>query len=202
MTEEKIIYAATFWKNNAELISDMARLGYLKKEALTLDPTYGRGKWWTKWKPDTLIYHDKALDGVDFTSLPYLEDYFDQICFDPPYVSIGGRNKSSESMAEMYQNFGLVDAPKTPQGVQKLINDGLAECYRVLKPKGTLLVKCQDYVSSGKFQPGTYWTTHYALSLGFKMRDRIEHLSHGRPQPHKTQKTARRNMSTLLVFTK
>lgn len=202
MSSDKIIYAATFWKNNAELISDIAQLGYLKKDKLTLDPTYGRGKWWSKWRPDNLIFHDKAIDGVDFTALPYLDEYFDQVCFDPPYVSIGGRDKSSQSVNEMYQNFGLIDAPRTPEGVQKLINDGLSECARVLKPKGVLLVKCQDYISGGKFRPGTYWTTHHALSIGLKIRDRIEHLSHGRPQPHKVQKSARRNMSTLLVFTK
>lgn len=199
---EKIIYAASFWKNNAELIADLVKIGYLKKDGKTLDPTYGRGKWWTKWKPDDFTYSDKAIDGVDFTDLPYDDETFDQICFDPPYVSVGGRSTSSKSMAEMYQNFGLIEAPRTPQGVQDLINEGLSECARVLKKGGVLFVKCQDYTSGGKFWPGTYYTTHHAISIGLKMKDRIEHLGYGRPQPHKVQKSMRRNLSTLLVFKK
>lgn len=200
--EEKIIYAASFWKNNAELIDDLAKLGYLKKDKKTLDPTYGRGKWWTKWKPEDFTYHDKAIDGVDFRDLPYDDYSFDQICFDPPYVCVGGRSSSSESMSEMYQNYGLLEAPRSPQAVQNLINDGLSECFRVLNKGGFLFVKCQDYISGGKFWPGTYWTTNHALSLGLTIKDRIEHLSYGRPQPHKTQKSLRRNLSTMLVFKK
>lgn len=200
--EDKIIYAASFWKNNAELISDLAHIGYLKKDGKTLDPTYGRGKWWTKWKPNELIYHDKAIDGVDFRDLPYDDGTFDQVCFDPPYVSIGGRDKSSQSVTEMYQNFGLIDAPSTPKGVQELINSGLSECTRVTKKGGYIFVKCQDYISSGKFWAGTYWTINHAFSIGLTLRDRVEHLSYGRPQPHKSQKSMRRNLSTLLVFKK
>jgi hypothetical protein len=202
LSNEGIIFSASNWKNNAYLISDCAKLGYLAKEKKTLDPTYCRGKWWTVWKPDNLVYHDKGIDGVDFTNLPYSDEEFDQICFDPPYVCVGGKKSRMKGIEEMYQNFGLIEGPSTPKAVQQLINDGITECYRVLKKKGTLLVKCQDYTTGGKFILGTYWTIDHALKTGLVMRDRMEHLGTARPQPHKIQKTSRRNLSTLLVFTK
>lgn len=47
MTDGPVL-AATAWKTNADLIVDCARLGYLRKEWITLDPTYGRGLWWAR----------------------------------------------------------------------------------------------------------------------------------------------------------
>lgn len=195
------IFAAHAWPSNAELIADCAALGYLHADWLTLDPTYGRGVWWKKWQPENLVGHDIALDGVDFRDLPYGDNTFDAVAFDPPYVSVGGRKTTG--IAEMHDRFGLTDAPTTPAGVQELINAGLDECVRVLKPKGYLLVKCQDYVSSGKLWLGTHWTLSTALEAGLTCVDRFEHHGPPRPQPPgRRQVHARRNLSTLFVFQK
>ena len=43
MTEP--ILAAQYWKDNAALIADVAKL-YLDADVRTLDPTWGRGGWW------------------------------------------------------------------------------------------------------------------------------------------------------------
>lgn len=81
------IFAATPWRNNAELIRDIAELGYIKKDDYTLDPTYGRGKWWDLWRPDNLVIHDLyTVDGVDFRELPEADGTFDVVAYDPPYV--------------------------------------------------------------------------------------------------------------------
>jgi tRNA G10 N-methylase Trm11 len=204
------VLAAHSWRTNAELIADVAKLGYLRREWLTLDPTWGRGKWWTIWAPDggKLVRHDlHTLDGVSFTDLPHEANTFDAVAFDPPYVSIGGRKTAGVKYgAGMHAAFGLTDAPRTPIGLQLLIEEGMAECDRVLKPRGYLLVKCQDYVSSGKYWPGTFFTTQYAThyGLGLELVDRFEHVAtHPRPQPAgRRQVHARRNLSTLLVFRK
>lgn len=203
MPQDNIIFAASYWRNNAQLIEDCVKLGYLDKSKSTLDPTYGRGKWWTNWQPDNFTYHDLKIDQVDFTNLPYEDNTFEQICFDPPYVCIGGRQSSGPNQKTMYEAFGLDVAPRTPDGVQDLIDRGLTECYRVLKPKSYILVKCQDYNYASKFRAGTYWTIHHAFSLGLTLKDRMEHLSYGRPQPERgPQRSARRNLSTLLIFRK
>jgi hypothetical protein len=69
---------------------------------------------------------------------------------------------------------------------------------------GIVLVKCQDYISSGKLWPGTHPTLTCALDLGFRFEDRFEHvMANPRPQPlRKQQVHAHRNLSTLFVFRK
>lgn len=198
------ILAADHWATNADLIADVHRLGHLNDNWLTLDPTYGRGLWWTKWRPARLVAHDldpaRAPDGpADFTRLPYRGGCFGAVAFDPPYVSVGGRRTTG--MSDLHNRYGLSDAPKSPAGLQELINAGLDECNRVLRPGGVLLVKCQDYISSGKLWTGTHHTLSHALSLGMGLVDRLEHLGGVRPQPPgRRQVHARRNLSTLFVL--
>lgn len=197
----ELVKAATPWPTNAHLIKACAQLGYLKEEWRTLDPTYGQGRWWVLWRPDDLVTHNRKVDGSDFRCLPYPDGAFDAIAYDPPYVSVGGRKTSG--IEGMYDGYGLIDAPDSPAGLQVLINDGLTEMYRLVRPKGYVLVKCQDYVSSGKLWIGTHHTLTHGLSLGFTLEDRLEHISGQRPQPaNRRQVHARRNLSTLFVFRK
>jgi hypothetical protein len=198
----EIILAAQYWNNNSELIADCARLGYLDKDWLTLDPTYGKGNWWNEFRPNELVTHDIAIDGVDFRRLPYPDNHFDVVAYDPPYVSVGGRQTTG--IKEFYSSYGLEEAPHTPRGLQMYINMGLAEAFRVVKPKGFILVKCQDYISSGKLWIGTFYTQEYALVLGLHTEDRFEFITKSsRPQPAgRRQVHARRNVSTLFVFKK
>ena len=201
------ILAATPWNSNADLIADCAALGYLRSDWLTLDPTHGKGNWWTKWRPDRLVTSDlnpslSTTDlQADFTCLPFQAETFDAVTYDPPYVCVGGRRTSG--IESMYDAYGLIRAPRTPADLQTIIDAGLTECEYVLRPGGMLLVKCQDYVSSGKLWLGTHWTLQHALLLDLECVDRLEHISGVRPQPPgRRQVHARRNLSTLLVLRK
>lgn len=202
------VLAAKAWKTNAELIADVARL-YLDDDMLMLDPTYGRGTWWKKWRPRHLVTVDlyKSADlCADFRDLPFDDASFDAVAFDPPYVCAGGR--TTTGMADMHDRYGLTLAPTTARGVQETINEGLAEMHRVVKPGGLVLVKMQDYVSSGSLWLGTFHTMNHALGIGFKVVDRFEHITKPRPQPKRQradgtptkQLHARRNLSTLFVL--
>jgi tRNA G10 N-methylase Trm11 len=193
------VLAADTWRTNGHLVADIARLGYLNADDHVLDPTFGRGLWWTVWQPKHLTVHDLRIDGTDFRDLPYDDATFDAVAFDPPYVSVGGRKTTT--IPDMHDRFGLTDAPTSPAGVQELINAGLTETTRVLKPKGVLLVKCQDYISSGKLWPGTHLTLNHAFTLNLNLIDRLEHIGRPRPQPPgRRQVHARRNLSTMLIF--
>ena len=198
------VLAATAWPSNAHMVEDLARLGYLRADWRTIDPTYGRGNWWTRWRPDELTVHDLDLDlddgdGVDFRDLPEVDGAYDAAVFDPPYVCVGGR--TTTGLPDMHDRYGLTDAPRTPAGVQALIDDGLAEVARVVRHRGLVLVKCQDYITSGRLWPGTHHTTTRGLELGLRLVDRLEYLTSPRPQPSgRRQVHARRNLSTLLVW--
>lgn len=195
------VLAATAWPTNADLIADCAVLGYLSDTDHVLDPTYGRGKWWTKWRPEKLTHHNRTEDGSDFRELPYATGTFDAIAYDPPYVCVGGRDTSG--LPDYLDRYGMGDAPSSPVLLQRLINWGLTEMHRLVKPGGIVLVKCQDYVSSGKLWLGTHHTLTHALALGFECVDRLEHIGSARPQPPgRRQVHVRRNLSTLFVLRK
>lgn len=185
------ILAVGEWTTNAAMIADVARLGYLTGRVL--DPTYGRGKWWTVWRPAELVTHDLRTDGVDFRHLPHPDGSFDAVTFDPPYKLNGTPTDRIDAP------YG-VDVVDTRDGRHDLIRAGMTECARVLAPSGYLLVKCQDQVNGGKVR----WQTHdfaaHGISLGLALVDSLVMLAY-RPQPAgRRQVHARRNYSTLLVF--
>lgn len=204
------VLAATAWNTNADLILACVELGYLNDTDQVLDPTYGKGNWWRKWQPTHFWGVDidpaKAPSGVaDFRALPLHDASFDVVAYDPPYVCLGGRKTSG--LPEFNDRYGLTAAPRTPKLLQELINDGLTECARVVKPKGVVLVKCADYISGGKLWLGTHWTLTHALELGLLCQDRMEMVAtRRRAQPPMRngkpfiQQHAGRNLSTLFVF--
>jgi hypothetical protein len=189
--------------SNGVLIATIAQLGYLDGEYV-LDVTYGEGKWWTRYRPDVLIEGTKETE--DFRHRPEDNDSVPVITFDPPYISTGSRETSS--VDRFYSAYGLGDL-KGWRAIRSLIDDGLAECARILRPGGWLLVKCMDYVESGHKVWNTFHVYGQAESLGLELVDRFHHLTGGGPQTltnvdgsPRQQKHAREVSSMLLVFTK
>lgn len=193
-------------KNNAELIAECAQLGYLDRTWVTLDCTYGKGRFWTEWKPDHLNLvcsdlnpSDRHVSKVDFTCMPYADDAFDAVVFDPPYKLSGtSHNRGPASGDASYGVSSYVPIFER----HSLIFDGLDECMRVLKSGGYLLVKCQDQVSSGRVHWQTRLFAGHAEALGATLVDML-HLPSYRRQPKGTRQLhARRNYSTLLILRK
>jgi hypothetical protein len=193
------------WRNNAELIADMPRLGYLQDDSVTLDPTYGRGRFWTLWQPRDLVKSDlhtgaRGTDVFpwDFTNLNLVvSGVFDAVVFDPPYKLNGTSTGKGASAAD--ERYGVTEYAS--QGDRHaLIRDGITECVRVLRVGGTLLVKCQDQVNGGKVRWQTREFADHAEGLGCRLVDQM-HIRSYRPQPPgRTQQHARRNYSTMLVL--
>lgn len=190
------VMAATQWRTNGLMIVDCVRLGYLRPEWLTLDPTYGRGVWWNDWQPDVLVKHDLyELDGVDFRFLPEPDATFDAVAYDPPYISAHGTQNLSGDRNDRY---GQIGGPTTPATLQVMMHEGLTEMHRVVKPRGIVLAKCADYVNSGLWAGSHFFLAH-ALGLGFTLKDRLYRIGNEMPSRHK-QVHARQNLSTLLIL--
>lgn len=118
-------------------------------DKIILDATCGsRSIWFDKHSPRAL-YVDKRSETfhhvwsdsertcdvspdivADFTALPFENNSFWHVVFDPPHLLHVGEN------AWLKKKYG-----KLPENWKPLIRDGFRECMRVLKPNGTLIFK-------------------------------------------------------------
>ena len=200
-TNDTAVRAIGTRRTNAELIADCAKIGYLKKDDMVADVTYGLGRFWDAWSPDILLASDldpvKSPCGlsVDFTDLPFADNELDVVVFDPPYRFAGTAKLSSDA------GYGIGAYMPTAERMD-MIFAGVAEAARVTRPGGKVLTKCQDQVVSGKV---VFQTLEIAEFAAFHRLDLIDmlHVASYRPQPAgTTQWHARRDYSTLLVFEK
>lgn len=190
------------WKSNADLIADVAALGWIADDMTVLDATYGLGRFWTTYRPPLLIGVDvnpaKCSGGppCDFRDLPYDDRSVDVVVFDPPYKLNG-----TPSLDDFDTAYGI-EVPTDWRDRMALIADGAEECARVARKH--LLVKCQDQVVSGKVRWQTDVVTEAVTPQGFRKADRFDYgAGRGRKQPDgRTQRHARHDASQLLVFTR
>lgn len=188
-------------RTNGQLIADCARLGYLRETDRVLDVTYRNGLFWTKWRPLALFTND--LDPNygelhdDWRKLHWDDGWFDVVVLDPDYKlnGTGGSHASDE-------RFG-VDTPYEPmKALYQRIVEGIAECARVCKPRGYVLVKCMDQVSSGRKQWMTIELALEANLVGLPLVDQL-HVFGYRSQPAgRRQVHSRSSFSTLNVHRK
>lgn len=71
---------------------------------------------------------------ADFTALPFASDTFALVVFDPPHLI---RNGSKGWLAKKY---GKLDDDWRTE-----LRKGFAECFRVLRPEGTLIFKWNEH---------------------------------------------------------
>lgn len=71
---------------------------------------------------------------MDFRDLPFKDEHFEAVIFDPPHLF----NLSDKSW--MRKKYGVLDKETWEQDIQK----GFQECFRVLKPYGTLIFKWNE----------------------------------------------------------
>ncbi len=183
---------------NADLIAAIAPL-YLDG-CTVMDVTYGRGGWWNRYRPDGLIVHDLALDGVDFRRLPEPDRSVDVVCFDPPYVPQGGMSSSTSGAPDFRDRYGLT-AESTPWWeCFDLMAGGLAECARVARR--WVLAKCGDFVTGGQFKVGSLHIMRTGETLGLRIHDVIIHHTGSGPGGHNIfdPLRARRHHLYLIVF--
>lgn len=189
--------------NNAQLIASIAEL-YLTGSVL--DVTYGLGKWWDRYRPTDFTYHDlETVDGVDFRHLPELDNSFDAVCFDPPYVPAGGvGSTTTNKVAHFRKGFGI--DREVGYGAEselfELIKAGLVETARVTRQ--WLLIKCMEFTSSRQFHDMPTQVTLWCRELGLTKHDVIVHASGSGPGGHNIFEPirARRAHSYMLVFRK
>jgi SAM-dependent methyltransferase len=118
-------------------------------EKLVLDPCCsGRMFYFDKKNPmvlycDNREFSDVLCDGrvfdvkpdivLDFTALPFEDESFWHVVFDPPHLIHGGES------SWIVKKYG-----KLPKNWAEFLHKGFSECWRVLKPCGTLVFKWSE----------------------------------------------------------
>ena len=189
-----VVPAVHAWPTNGHLIADVARIYEFGR---TLDATYGRGRFWTQYRPDDLTTNDLSSDAdhhFDFRQLPWPAGEFDTVVFDPPYKLNG-----TPVLGDFDARYGL-SVPRRWQDRMEMILAGAVECGRVASR--LLLVKVQDQVVSGRVVWQTLAVVDALEPHGWNLTDRFDLLGGSRPQPMKgrRQRHAHGRPSSLLVF--
>lgn len=199
-----VVLAIGDWKNNAELMLSVRDLGYLDDDHDVWDATINEGKFWRLWRPAKLVgtdidpkFTDPAYGPIDATATPWPDRHWHHVVFDPPY-KLNGTSRASDKAADA--PYGVHE--KATNGARlSLLEAGVAECARVLGD-GYLLVKCQDQVAGGRIRWQTDIAKDAAEAAGLRKIDALLFRSYRPQDPERGQQHARRNYSTLLVFTR
>lgn len=94
-------------------------------------------KIWKSTKNDSIQKISVNPDIIcDFTDLPFQDNCFELVVFDPPHM------QSLTENAWMAKKYGVL--PKEESFWKQMIHDGFTECMRVLKPFGTLIFKWNE----------------------------------------------------------
>jgi hypothetical protein len=198
MVKNTPVLAFHNWTNNGSLVADVARLGYL--QGRVCDLTWGLGNFWSVYRPASLTTNDidpstSAEFHHDFCKPPVeWHGMFDSVVADPPYRLRGRPDPHFDT------RYGT-NSRSTEAEIMGLIHRCIVGAGRCVQPKGYLLVKLADQVVSGRVVWQTLDAICWARQEGFKLVDRFDMIG-GRPQPPgRRQIHARRNASSLLVFT-
>lgn len=207
---QDVVVASYPWRDNADLIYAVWRMGYVEGKVLDMTPGE-KGLWASKlWRPPEMKMVE-GIEGVylnfgvwDFTNTPSADNEWDTVFYDPPFKL----NGNPDGLPDLSRRYG-VDVPAHWEDRHQLMVDGLKECIRITS--GRVLAKCQDQVVNGEIRWQTDMLKDCAEANGCKKVDRFDMLGHHIPQPMgpskrypngRKQRHAHARPSTLLVFEK
>ena len=105
--------------------------------------------WFDKENEETIFMDNRQIDTklcdgrrliikpdivADFKDMPFEDNTFYLVIFDPPHLKQAGEN------SWLAKKYGTLDKDTWPQDIRQ----GFNECMRVLKPNGTLIFKWNE----------------------------------------------------------
>lgn len=172
-------------------------------DGFELDPTYGKGNFYKniqkpKYRYDLSPQSGDVVQG-DCRALPHADNSVNNIVFDPPFIAAIPRGEATGIISKRFGFYRNVQ-----NELWDMYHKALDEFYRILKPYGILVFKCQDTIDSGKQYLSHVEIINYAVSLGFYPKDIFILLAKHRiiGKYHHKQQHARKFHSYFIVFIK
>ena len=197
----------SIWEGeDSELLERMLSFYPRSEPKKILDSTVNRGRFWRRSERPVIgmdINPEFRPDVVgDNTKMPFKNEEFDVIVYDPPHVP----NQGKDNEKDFNDRFGLVVKSPKENGYSFTHTYPLflREAFRVLKDEGILLCKIADYVHHHRYQWAHVEFIHAARDLGFTACDCIVKIRRGPiiDPKWKTAHHSRRQHCYWLVFRK
>lgn len=161
--------------DQTEIIKNIIEL-HVESGIIDCDPTFSTGVFYKKADIDTpklkFDLYPQSEDVIKSNSidLPLDDESLDSIMFDPPFVvskgpSLKKSKKGSNIISNRFSSYESIPL------LWEYYSKSLEEFYRILKPKGVLIFKCQDTVSGGKNYFSHVYVMNKALEMGFYPKD-------------------------------
>ena len=194
--------------DQTEIIKNILHL-HVPTKIIDCDPAYSIGNFYKntgiqepQYKFD-IIPQTKDTIQADARNLPLENESLNCIMFDPPFLATKGKSlKENNDNNKINKRFGVYPSEEE---LHQFYVDAMKEFYRILKPKGILIFKCQDKVSSGKQYMTHCFVWQEAIKIGFYPKDLFILLAKNRIVADwqlKNQKNARKFHSYFWVFQK
>lgn len=193
-------------EKDEEIINNILKL-HAEGKPIDVDVTYSKGQFYANKvvkKPKLrfdIAPQSKEVTKADCRKLPLKDESVGVLMFDPPFISRGG-SKSVKPTGMMRTRFGNVG--KHTEDLWKFYEQSLTEFFRVLKPNGIVIFKCQDVVTEQKNFFSHVQIMQIANKVGFYPKDLLIKVVKSRAIDPRivTQQHARKFHTFFWVFQK
>ena len=180
---------------------------YVAPGSTVADVTYGKGVFWRRIPKNAYkVLSSDISTGVDCRRLSYENSSIDCVVFDPPYMHTPGGTAhiNHQNYETYYRNNQATSDRKYHEAVLDLYFSAAREAWRVLRPGGIYIVKCQDEVCANQQRLTHIEITNELTGCGFVAEDLFVVVRTGRPGVSRILRQAhgRKNHSYFLVFLK
>jgi hypothetical protein len=180
---------------------------YVPTGSRVADVTYGKGVFWRNVPEGRYeVLPTDLSTGTDCRELPYADASIDCVVFDPPYMHTPGgtAHVNHQNYENYYRNNKASSTSKYHEAVLDLYFAAAKEAFRVLRPNGAYIVKCQDEVCANRQRLTHVEIINELERLGFVTEDLFVILRNGKPGVSRLLKQAhaRKNHSYFVVFLK
>lgn len=166
---------------DSDLLEKLLTFYPRKSPKRILDATINGGRFWRGSKRPIIGLDNEASHGpsivADNTAMPFGDDSFDVVVYDPPHIPNQGRDKQKD----FNTRFGLGHRSPKENGYtfSHTYPPFVKEAYRVLKPEGILLCKITDYIHHHRYQWAHIDFVQAASGVGFQACDCIIKIRKG-----------------------